>query len=225
MPRAERAGSPGVDHSGVIRAAGEASVTAGIVRRNGSLLSFDYEYRHTAVLTEEVRGISSLNPGVKAPAGAPGYYAGTFSMSIGSYRSPVPIDMWCFLPSVVGGTRSNICFARTSPGEAIIAPSNRNQYLWMSFAPTGGIFEDVTTPIYERREVEIPVDLNLEYVFERWTDDHLRLEERAVGRKVRDVHLPRNADGAAVLATVAGNFLISPVEGERRQATIQVMGK
>jgi hypothetical protein len=205
---AELGARAGVEHSDSIEATGAPTIGADV--GNGDVvISFPYRYKHTAVLTEDVRGYSMTVGGVQAPAGSPGYYAGTFMSVGGPGGVGRPADLWCFLPSIAGGARENICLLRSSGALAAIAPTRMNPYLWRQFAPATGTFDYVHTPIFERRAVEIPGDLRVEYRFERWGHTDVRLGEYAVGRQVGDLTLRVEADGTARLNTVAGSVLIS----------------
>jgi hypothetical protein len=86
-----------------------------------------------------------------------------------------------------------------------------NPWLWTQFAPATGSFDYVHTPIYERRAVDIPGDLTLDYLFDGWTRNGVRLEVRAVGREVETVEVLRTPGSAAVrLRTVAGDVDLTP---------------
>jgi hypothetical protein len=119
----ERVGLPGVMYSDVIETVGTPTVAAEPVVEGAALLSFAYRYRHTAVLAEDVKGFSITVPGVQAPAGSPGYFAGAFGAYRGNVRTSPPQELWCFLPSAVGGKRDNICLLRSALGIAAIAPT------------------------------------------------------------------------------------------------------
>lgn len=212
LPLAERAGVPGVVHSGVIAPAGAAIFPAGPVGAGETLITLPFRYRHTAVLTEDVVGYSFTVSGVQAPAGAPGYYAGTFQ-STGTYASGGMSELWCFMPGAVGGERQHLCFLKNLPGLAAIAPTRMNPFLWTEFAPATGTFDYVRTPIYAQRAVDIPADLVLAYKFRGWSSGAARLTEYAVGREVRSFDAPRGADGVAILRTVAGDIALSPAPG------------
>jgi hypothetical protein len=216
----EHAGTPGVPHSDVIEAAEAATISSEAVERGGSIMRVRYRYRHTAVLTEDVVGYSITVSGVQAPAGAPGYYAGTFVTS-GGYQAPRAADMWCFLPNVVGGRRENICLLRSSPALAAIAPTRMNPYLWTQFSPATGSFDYVNAPVFERRDVEIPLDLILEYRFERWTTNGVRLVEYAVGRRVQALGAPIDSDGVAILRTIAGDFALTRDASDSARAVVR----
>lgn len=210
----EHAGTPGVPYSDVIVPVGAPSIASAAVGGGGVLVSFSYRYRHTAVLTADVVGYSITVSGVQAPAGAPGYYAGTF-VAVGGFGGGSGLsDLWCFLPKVAGGERENLCLLRTSPSVAAIAPTRMNPYLWTQFSPATGSFDYVNAPVFERREVEIPVALTLEYRFERWSGNGARVVEYAVGRRTREFVLPQDDQGFARIRTVAGDFTIArdPVE-------------
>jgi hypothetical protein len=204
----------------VIEAAGDPVVSSATVERGGSIIRIPFRYRHTAVLTQDVVGYSITVSGVQAPAGSPGYYAGTFSGGVSPAGPRGPKDMWCFLPRVAGGEREHLCLLRNVAGVAAIAPTRMNPYLWTQFAPATGTFDYVRTPIFERRPVEIPGDLTLEYRFGGWSDSAARVTEYAAGREVREFTLPRNADGTATLRTIAGTIAIAPVSTERNGAAI-----
>jgi hypothetical protein len=210
---------PGVQHSDVIEATGAATINAGDVSNGDAVISFPYRYRHTAVLTEDVRGYSITVGGVQAPAGSPGYYAGTFR-SVGGPVRTGPSDLWCFLPSLAGGERENICLLRSSGALAAIAPTRLNPYLWRQFAPATGTFDYVHTPIFERRQIEIPGDLRIEYRFERWASSYVRLGEYTVGRQVGDLTLPVDSSGVARLRTVGGDVYIARVPGNDELARV-----
>ncbi len=204
---AERAGgAQGVRYGDVIEATEPATLAGGAVQDGGVLISFPFRYRHTAVLTENVVGFSITVSGVQAPAGSPGYYAGTFA---GGPRGQTA-DLWCFLPRVAGGERENLCLLRTSPSLAAIAPTRLNPYIWSQFAPATGTFDYVNAPVFERRDVEIPVNLVFEYRFERWRGDTLHFVEYAGGQRAHEWMFPRNAEGFVLLRTVAGDFRVAP---------------
>lgn len=219
LPIADRIGVADIPHSGVIASTGSATPAAGEVGRGEALLRFPYRYRHTAVLTEDVTGYSMTVSGVQAPSGAPGYYAGTFAAT-GTYGPSASGELWCFLPGVVGGERRHLCFLKSQPGIAAIAPTRMNPWLWTQFAPATGSFDYVNTPIYERREVAIPGDLTVEYRFRGWSASAARLTEYAGGREVRDFDLPRQPGGEAVLRTVAGDFVVRPAPGDAEKAVV-----
>lgn len=143
LSMAEQMGDSDVPYSAVIAAVGPPTVATGPVARGGSVLSFVYRYRLTAVLTEDVTGFSITVPGIQAPAGAPGYYAGTF-VSTGAYRAGGQSELWCFLPAVVGGKRDSLCLLKNQPGVAAIAPTRMNPWLWTQFAPATGSFDTFT---------------------------------------------------------------------------------
>ena len=155
IPPAEMTGMPGVPYSQIIEAAGPPMVRSGPVHVGEPLVTIPYRYRHTAVLTQDVTGFSFTVRGVQAPAGSPGYYAGTFSSNFGS-RNGAPFDMWCFLPRAAGGSGDAICLLRNLPGLAAIAPTRNNPYLWYQFSPMTGTFNYVRTPMFERRRVDLP---------------------------------------------------------------------
>lgn len=215
----EQIGTPAVLHSNVIEAAGPVSLASGPAGRDEPLATIPYRYRYTAILTEDVVGYSITVPGVQAPAGAPGYYAGTFAAA-GPYASRTLAELWCFIPAAVGGDRAHLCFLKNQPGIAAIAPTRMNAWLWNGFAPATGSFDYVKTPIYERREVDIPADLKLEYRFRGWSRSAARLSEYAVDREVRTFEVPLETDGSAVIRTVAGNFAIAPAPGDPERAVI-----
>lgn len=215
----ERAGIKDRPYSGVIETAGTVTVSTGAIARGDAIVSIPYRYKHTAVLTEDVKGYSITVPGVQAPIGTPGYYVGTFSTN-GFVSQEAPSDMWCFLPSVVGGKRKNLCLFRNEPGIAAIAPTRQNPYLWHQFSAATGSFNYVHTPIFERRDIDIPVDLTLEYRFAGWTNTSIRLEELAVGRLVRALRVQRDTDGSAKFSTIAGEFLIYPNDTDSDKATV-----
>jgi hypothetical protein len=209
LPLAEQFGDAGVPFSAVIAMVGRPTVATGPVARGGAILSFAYRYRQTAVLTEDVTGYSITVSGIQSPAGAPGYYAGTFA-NTGTYGTGAASELWCFLPAVVGGKRESLCLLKNQPAIAAIAPTRMNPWLWTQFAPATGSFDYVRTPIYERRAVDIPGDLVVEYRFEGWTRNGARVEMRAVGREVETKEVLRNGGGAVRLRTVAGDFDLSP---------------
>lgn len=217
---AQMAGQPNVPFSSVIQVAGPAVAADGPVARDAALLRIPYRYRHTAVLTEDVVGYSITVPGVQAPAGAPGYYAGTFR-SGGAHGGGLPAELWCFLPQVVGGRRDNICLLGNQPGIAAIAPTRMNPYLWTGFAPATGSFDYVRTPVFEHRAVDIPGELVLEYRFRGWTRSGLRIEFLAVGREVETRELPGPAGAAVRLQTIGGIFDVSPDPNDPERAVVR----
>jgi hypothetical protein len=207
IPSAELVGPPDVPYSQIVEAAGPATVQSGTVRSGGTLVTIPYRYRHTAVLTRDVMGFSITVRGVKAPAGAPGYYAGTFSSSLGN-RSGAPYDMWCFLPEPADAKRDPICLLRNMAALAAIAPTRSNPYLWYSFSPMTGTFNYVHTPIFERRRVDLPRPLTLDYRFAGWKGEEAQMALYAVGRHVVDLPVPRDASGRPRLRTIAGSFVL-----------------
>lgn len=221
LPLADRLGVVGVEHSGVIAAAGPAAAAAGPVGQGETLVTVPFRYRHTAVLTEDVVGYSITVSGVQAPAGSPGYYAGTFETN-GTYAIGRLSELWCFMPGAVGGERRHLCFLKNQPGIAAIAPTRMNPFIWTEFAPATGSFDYVRTPIYQQRAVDIPADLVLEYRFRGWSSGAARLTEFAVGREVRRFDAPRGADGVAVLKTVAGDIALSPAPGAPDKAVVSL---
>ncbi|HYJ82532.1 MAG TPA: hypothetical protein VEW26_06785 [Allosphingosinicella sp.] len=208
IPSAELTGTPGVPYSEIIEAAGAPTVRPGVVRDGEALVTIPYRYRHTAVLTEDVTGFSITVRGVQAPAGSPGYYAGTFISSAGS-RNGAPFDMWCFLPRAAGGERENICLLRNMPALAAIAPTRDNPWLWYSFSPMTGTFNYVRTPVFERRRVDLPGDLKVEYRFDGWRGEEARIGFYAVGRHVMDLPVSRDSAGRSRLRTIGGDFIVS----------------
>jgi hypothetical protein len=217
----ERGGTPGIPYSDVIEAAGGPEVASEPVAPEGTLVTIPYRYKHTAVLTEDVVGFSITVPGVQAPRGSPGYYAGTFLRSNGAGAVGQPSELWCFVPSVVGGRRDHICLLQ-SGALAAIAPTRLNPYLWWQFAPATGTFDFVRAPIFERRDVEIPGTLRLEYRFEGWGNGTAHLAEFAGGREVRRLDPPLKADGNASVQTVAGLLTIHRNEPQSPEATVSL---
>jgi len=217
----ELRGTPGVLRSDMVVPAGQAVLATGVVPLNGSLITIPYRYKYTAVLTEDVMGHSFTVRGVQAPKGAPGFYAGTFA---GGRYANGPKDMWCFLPKAVGKKPDEICFFRMLPGVAAIGPGagSANQYTWHYFEAATGTFNMVYTPIFERREVEIPADLKLEYRFYGWEGDKAKIVEFAVGRWVHAYDVHREPDGSAQMKTIAGVLRISPAPGNPNSATVRL---
>ncbi|MBI1685024.1 hypothetical protein [Caulobacter hibisci] len=218
---AQRAGDPDVPFSGVITAVGPATIASQPVAKGGTLIKSAYRYRHTAQLVEDVVGFSITVPGVQAPAGAPGYYAGTFR-AFGPRGAGEPSELWCFLPKVVGGKRDSICLLRGSGGVAAIAPTRMNPWLWTQFSPATGSFDFTHAPVFELRAVDIPADLQIEYRFAGWQGDRARVATFAGGREVDTTELPRQADGKFVLRTVAGTVAFSPAPGKADQAVVAI---
>lgn len=217
-------GIPGVQFSDVIEAKGKPIVADGAVGPDETLLTIPYAYRYTAVVTEDVKGFSFTVGGVQAPAGSPGYYAGSFIASggyIGFGQTP-PMDMWCFLPRVVGGKRENICLLRNSPKRAAIAPTRMNPYLWDHFSPMTGTFDYVNTPIFKRQAVELPIKPVLEYRFLNWKNDTAWLRLYAMGSSVSQMSLPKNSNGEYRLRTVGGDFLLQKDSAQPNSARIIV---
>ena len=208
IPAAELTGLPGVAYSEIVEAAGPPVIGSGPIQDGQPLVTIPYRYRHTAVLTEDVRGFSITVRGVRAPAGSPGYYAGTFSSSRGSGNG-APFDMWCFLPRVAsGGGDDTLCLLRNMPTLAAIAPTRNNPYLWSQFSPMTGTFNYVRTPVFERRRVDLPLALALEYRFDGWRGDEARIGLYAGGRHVVDLPVSRDPGGRPQLRTINGHFVI-----------------
>jgi hypothetical protein len=216
---AEAQGTPGIPRSDMISVAGQPVIATGAVSRDQTLISIPYAYKYTAVLTEDVNGFSMTVGGVQAPKGSPGFYVGTFR---NPYNAQAPNDIWCFLPKLAGGSRDTICLYRNQPGIAAIAPTRLNPYMWFSFSPLTGSFDYVHTPIFVRREVAIPGDLRLEYRFISWEEKQVELAEFAVGREVHKFKWNREANGDAVLPTVAGTLRVSPAGSNGRDAAVKL---
>lgn len=216
---AQRAGDAGVPFSGVITAVGPAAIASQPVGKGGTLIRSAYRYRHTAQLTEDVLGFSITVKGVQAPAGAPGYYAGTFR-SFSGRGVGEPSELWCFLPKAVGGKRDNICLLRSGTGVAAIAPTRMNPWLWTQFSPASGSFDYTHAPVFELRPVDIPADLQIEYRFAGWQGDKARVASFAGGREVETTTLERQADGRFVLKTVAGTVAFSAAPGKADQVVV-----
>lgn len=208
LPSAVLLGDLRTPYSAVIEPVGAPQFADGPVAPGGSLLSFRYRYRHTAVLTQDVTGFSITVPGVQAPAGSPGYFAGGF-MSSGPNVNAGVAELWCFLPSLAGGKRDNLCLLKNQPGVAAIAPTRLNPYLWDRFEAATGTFDYVHTPIYDHRAVDIPGDLSIDYRFRGWTRTGARIELRAVGREVETSELAADSNGRVLLRTVAGSYRLS----------------
>ena len=204
---AEMGGLPGVPYSDIVEAAGAPAVASGPVQDGKALVTIPYRYRHTAVLTEDVTGFSITVRGVRVTAGSPGYYAGTFTGPGSGKRAP--FDMWCFLRGGPGSGRDPLCLLRNLPGLAAIAPTSRNPWLWYSFSPMTGTFNYVRTPIFERRRVELPLALTLEYRFAGWRGEDPKVVLYAMGGRVFDLPLSRDPSGRATLATISGRFVIA----------------
>lgn len=216
------AGIPGVQFSDVIEATGKPIIADGPVDPDKTLLTIPYRYRYTAIVTEDVKGFSFTVGGVQAPAGSPGYYAGSFVLSSGysGLSQRPPMDMWCFLPSVVGGKRDNICLLRNSPKRAAIAPTRMNPYLWDHFSPMTGTFDYVNTPIFKRQDLDLPFKPNLEYRFLNWKNDTAWVGIYAMGKSVSQMSIPKNSKDEYRLRTVGGDFLLNKHSVEPNAATI-----
>lgn len=192
----ERIGQPGVAHSSVIMPRGAAIPATEAVVRGDVLLRIPYRYRHTAVLTKDVIGHSLTVPGVRARAGAPGYYAATV-ISAPGFEGPG--DLWCFLSN----ENRPLCLLRDNPTIAAIAPSGGNPWLWTGYLQSSPGSDYVKTPIFSVQPVDIPGEQVLEYRFEGWRDGVAEVSEHTRGRLVRRIT-------AHPLVTISGHFLITP---------------
>jgi hypothetical protein len=223
LTAAERnVGLPGVRYADIIEAKGEHVVAPGAVADGQALLTIPYAYRHTAVVTEDVKGFSFTVKGVLAPAGSPGYYAGTFSLSgdYGQVEEWPPMDMWCFFPNVAGGKRENICLFRNLAKLAAIAPTRKNPYLWDRFSPMTGSFDYVRTPIFKRQAVALPVKPVLEYRFAGWAGETAKVKLLVVNDDVETVMVPKDMSGTNRLRTIIGDFLIAKDNADPAAARI-----
>jgi hypothetical protein len=228
LSEAERnVGIPGVQFSDVIKATGAPTIAEGAVREGEVLLSIPYAYRYTAVVTEDVKGFSFTVGGVQAPTGSPGYYAGSFIQTRGHWgiADGPPMDMWCFLPRVVGGKRENICLLRNSPKRAAIAPTRMNPYLWDHFSPMTGTFDYVNTPIFKRQVVELPIKPVLEYRFLNWKGDVAWFRLHAMGSFVKQLSIPKNKSGEYRLRTVGGDFIVTRDAIDQSSARISMAAR
>lgn len=202
-------------YSGIIEQVGEVTLASAPVDREQTFLTIPFTYRNTAVLTEDVKGFSITVGGTLAPAGAPGYFAGSFSSFRGGSMSADNQEMWCFLrPAETDGEeRDPLCLLRDMSGVAAIAPTRLSPFIWSNFAPMTGTFDYAHTPIFEVREVELPLSLALEHRFAGWDEGVARVEVYVRDKQVRTLRSSPRADGRQIVETLAGELLLESVAG------------
>ena len=196
------------------RVAGAPPKPASSVAPGETIVAFPFAFNRTAVLSADLTGFSIWVKGVMAPAGSPGFYAGTFYWSLAKASG----EVWCFLPSPTTAPDKAVCvmaFERM----AIILP-NINPYVITDFASATGTFNYANTPSFEEKSVDIPGDLRLEYRFRRWKKTEAQVEELAGGRRVKILSLPLNPDGRAKLETLAGDYWLTPAAGASSRAEV-----
>ncbi|MGR4865791.1 TonB family protein [Caulobacter sp. LARHSG274] len=196
------------------RVAGALPKPVSSVAPGETILAFPFAFNRTAVLSADLTGFSIWVKGVMAPAGSPGFYAGTFYWSLAKASG----EVWCFLPSPTTAPAKAVCvmvFAKL----AVILP-NINPYVITSFASSSGTFNYANAPRFEEKFVDIPGDLHLEYRFRRWTKTEVQIEELAGGRRASILSLPLNSDGRAKLETLAGDYWLTPAAGASNRVEV-----
>ena len=204
---------PDRPQSGLLETSGIVSLATEPSPPGSFLIRIPFKYRHTAVLVKDLIGYSFTVRGVQAPAGSPGYLVGRFSRNSAYRIDQGAFDMWCFLPSLVGGKRKSICLLRDGTGIAAIAPTGANPYVWHSFKPKTGSFDYVIAPEFDVREVPIPLELKLEYRLDGWTASGAIVTEFAGGESSRKFVVPFGSDGIARIKTFAGELRITRSDG------------
>ncbi len=196
------------------RVVGVPPKPASSVAPGETIVTFPFAFNRTSVLSADLTGFSIWVKGVMAPAGSPGFYAGTFYWGLAKTSG----EVWCFLPSPTTTPAKAVCvmaFAKL----AIILP-DINPYVITNFASSTGTFNYANTPSFEEKTVEIPGDLRLEYRFRRWRKTDVQVEELAGGRRVTILTLPLGADGRAKLETLAGDYWLARAASAPNRAEV-----
>ncbi len=199
-----------VPYANVIRlATGEVVRTEGTIEVNQVVLRFPYEYRRTATLTEAMRGSGRFARGtVYADVGAPGFVAAELGYGGGATN-----PLWCFLRPDGTRPRDLACAYGSLVFQFV------NPLLVDSIQYTDGQ-NTATAPQFTEGPVTLPFPLVIEYRFLRWTRDALVLEVRAGEERVGPYRVLLEADGSAILRTVAGAMRF---ERAGRQARASVL--
>lgn len=196
------------------RLIGEPPSPPASVTRGETIVSFPFAFNRTAVLDEDVTSRSRWLKGVLVPAGSPGFYTGTLKLQ----RPAVTGEVWCFVPLPIEDALGARCLAVLGK-EAIVLPPG-NPYVLNGFVAKRGALIPATVPHFEEKAVAIPGNLSLEYRFQGWTPAYAEVQELAGGWPFILRPLPRQADGRALLQTLAGDFWLSPVAGAPDRAAI-----
>lgn len=201
------------------RLVGAPPSPASNVAQGETIVAFPFAFNRTAVLSADLTGFSIWVKGVMAPAGSPGFYAGTFYWGLAKRSG----EVWCFLPSPGTAPAKAVCVMAFEK-LAIILP-DINPYVITNFASSSGTFNYANTPSFEEKAVDIPGDLRLEYRFRRWKKTEAQVEELAGGRRVKVLSLPLGADGRARLETLAGDYWLAPAAGAPDRAEVSAAAR
>jgi len=131
--------------------------------------------------------------------------------------------MCCFFREAKeNGDPDPLCLLRNQTGIAAIAPTRLSPYYWTSFSPLSGSFNYVHTPIFERREVAMPVSLALEYRFEGWDEGVPEVDLFIRDKKARTLRGTPAGSGSFTIPTIAGPMQIAPVAGDPAAAKVSL---
>jgi hypothetical protein len=189
-------------------------VAAQVAGPDQTLIAFPFAFNRTGVLAADATGYSIWVKGVLAPAGSPGFYAGTFGLNL----AKVSGEVWCF-PSTKTPAKA-LCLMVL--GKLAIILPNINPYVITGATSSSGTFNYANAPVIEEKSVAIPGDLRMEYRFRRWKDSRAEVEELAGGRRVTLLDLPLGQDGRARLQTLAGDYWLSPAPNDSTRAEVSV---
>lgn len=176
-------------------------VAAPSVGPGETILAFPYAFKRTAVLTKDVTGFTFTIRGVLAPAGSPGFYAGTFSSNATGAR-----EVWCFLPPADAPRNKPLCL-RLLPKFAQIIPEADP----FDIQPFSSRLNAANPPVFEEKAVVIPGDLRLEYRFDGWEGETARVQLWTNGVLSRTMGYRKDTEGAVRIQTLAGELQLRPL--------------
>jgi hypothetical protein len=214
---------PADQYAAVIRPAeGETREAAGVVSRDTVVISFPYAYRRTAALQQAVTGSSVSILGAGVPAGAPGFFVGSFAAGRrggGPVSSGVNVgDAWRFLPKAVGGRKDVVCFLIQDHEFAWILPVSEGYLINNVVSPNAS----ARRPVFEEKSVTLPFDQRLEYAFVRWNGRAAIVAESAGGHRVRQLTVRPDADGKCRFEVFGRAIVLSRSGDSNREALVVV---
>lgn len=190
---------------------GEASTPAGSFGRGEVAGTMPFAYRRTGVLTKDVMPKTFYVRGVQAPAGAHGFYVGTYVIpGVWPLSRTLSSELWCFDTGPVGGRTGGTCFMLYSQSKAPAGGiyRNNNPY-WINPDVAGNPNEISYTALPEIQEgpVEITAHRTLEYRFLGWAGDDARVEFLVGDRPVVQRTVKAESDRSVRLGLLDGGFL------------------
>jgi TonB family protein len=209
--------SDGPEHAAPAqRLAGTPSISP-LAAPGGSIVSFPIAFNRTGVLTEDLTNVNPVLKVVRAKAGAPGFFLGTFTIG------PNVREVWCFLTSrgapagwvcvwISGREASGVTRSLGTFGIEPYDPQIREAALDYSKQSFG--------PVFEEKPVDLPETPVLNYRFKRWKGPAAEVDVLANGRRMRTLTLSLTPEGTAALDTAAGRFQLRPAPSDARKAEV-----